>query len=166
MSGGRILTDQEIDSYLKERKLLPTENLKSSRWKDKEGHRQRNIEVKTDDPEYSFQIFERQNKLNLLDFSVGLYLKFANSNEKIVLIRCNGSSHSHPNKIENEFIKRNFHIHMATERYMRLGINKAESYAVEAKEYSDIEGAFQYLCGKCNIVVGDITTRRLSDVWE
>ena len=167
MSEGRVLSDIQIESYLNERKSVSLSKIKSSKWKQKSGHRQKNIDLDQIDPDYSFQIFERQNTNNFLDFSVGIYLKFTTSNEKIVLMRCNGNSHIHPNKIEKNIIHRKFHVHYATERYMSLGVNKAESFAEETTEYTDIDTAFQYLCRRANIKIGDPANARLDENdWE
>ena len=167
MGLGRVLSDDQIQSYLNEKKAIPTTRLRAVRWKDKEGHRQKTIDLDQIDPDYSFQIFERQSRYNPLDFSVGLYLRFTTSNEKIILIRCNGNSHRHPNRLEGQIISRKFHVHKATQRYMETGVDKPESYAKETTEYSDIEGAFQYLCREANIKIGDGSNTRLDeDAWE
>lgn len=167
MGTGRVLTDAQIESYLNEKKTISTSRFKAIRWKEKEGHRQKNMDLDQTHPDYSFQIFERQSRYNQLDFSVGIYLKFATSNEKIILLRCNGNSHDHPNRLEGQMINRKFHIHKATQRYMKRGIDKPESFAEETTEYSDIGGAFEYLCRESNIRIGDKSNTRLDEnAWE
>ena len=72
------------------------------------------------------------------------------SGDTLTLVRYNGSSHAHRNKIEGEAVDFICHIHKATERYIKAGM-KAESYAEKTELYSTLEGALHQLMLDCNI---------------
>ena len=57
----------------------------------------------------------RQNRINLLDFSVILAVRVPQLNQVFRLRRYNGRSHEHTNQIESVTFH-DFHIHFATER--------------------------------------------------
>lgn len=48
-----------------------------------------------------------------------------------------------------------------------MALTNPESFATETTEYSDIDGAFEYLCRKANVIVGDPSNKRLDEnAWE
>lgn len=80
---------------------------------------------------------------------MGLFVIFPDGSTQ-TLIRFNGSSHIHPNRIENTQIEWQTHIHIATERYIQIG-SKAEGYAEVTTAYKCVNGALQYAVKYCNI---------------
>ena len=145
--GIEVLTDGRIQSLLFSSKKVINS---STRDKTKGKHLERNYEVVClGTNEYSFNLFVRQSILIENDFSCGLIWNMP-SGEIITLIRYNGSSHSHPNHLEQEKLGFNCHIHKATERYIKAG-KKAEGYAEVTDRYSTVEGALHCLVKDCNI---------------
>lgn len=76
----------------------------------------------------SFVIKVRVSIENPMDFSVILGYSPVRSTRLFLLRRYNGRSHEHKNRLENEELFYDFHIHQATEKYQREG-SKEEYYA-------------------------------------
>ena len=74
----------------------------------------------------------------------------APNGETLTLKRYNGSSHNHPNKLENVKLGYNCHIHIATEKYI-LANRKAEGFAEVTDRYDSLEGALHCLVNDCKI---------------
>lgn len=93
-----------------------------------------------------FHVILRKSKFNSLDFSAILGVRAPHSNRVFRLRRYNGKSHEHTNKIEGETFY-DFHIHMATERYQRLGDRepREDAYAEITGRYGDLTGALDCL---------------------
>lgn len=125
-----IVTDDEIDSFVNEAKLLPKSFNPSL--KDRAGQNCFEQEVKGE-AGHTFKIIVRQSKINPLDFSV--ILGVLTGGKWFRLKRYNGDSHEHTNKIEGEKMQ-GFHVHSATERYQNHGFRE-EGYAKKATTYSD-----------------------------
>lgn len=143
-------TDQEITSFLSERKIMPGDWQIRPRMSEKRRHKERQIDIDgTDGSE--FRIILRQSKINVLDFSIILGLRVPQSNLLFRLRRCNGKSHHHTNRIEGDSFY-DFHIHMATERYQELGMRE-DTYAETTDRYGTFEEALQCLCADANIDV-------------
>lgn len=154
----RILADQEIDDLLAEPKALPGNWRSRLAPKDKSHyqHKERTINIEGDKGNI-FRIIIRQNKLNLLDFSIILTLCERDSNIEYNLLRFNGK---HPSKHTNKWEKSNklpnhvfnpaFHIHRATQRYQESGY-KIDGYAEVTGSYSDFHSALNQFLLKCNI---------------
>lgn len=150
-----LLTDDEISKLINEKKTLPFKfDQFLSRQKESNGHRRLNYEFKSSSGN-TFCIILRQNKSDLFDFSVMLDYIPEETNQKIKLIRYNGKSHEHTNKIEGNTFKPDFHIHYATERYQRSGAYKAEHYAEQTDRYSNLREAFKCLLKDCSIEMLD-----------
>ncbi|MFH2144363.1 MAG: hypothetical protein ABIJ97_18210, partial [Bacteroidota bacterium] len=123
-----FLSDKEIKELLDERKQLtiaPEELLRNM--KDKRGHRGSEHVIPRPDGS-SFVIKVRLGNENPLDFSAILGYNPPKSTKIFLLRRYNGKSHEHKNKLENENVFYDFHIHTATERYQREGV-KEEFFA-------------------------------------
>lgn len=113
-------------------------------------HKKRNYALHSlEYPEYKFTLYYRQNTEDEEDYSVGILVTFQDGSE-LTLIRFNGSSHIHPNRIENTEIEWQPHIHFATERYIAAG-KKAESYAEPTNAYQSPDEALCYAAKYCNI---------------
>ena len=100
-----------------------------------------------------FKIMIRQSTQNPLDFSLILGYIPSNSNVLFRLIRYNGKSHEHQNKLEKCPKFYDFHIHKATERYQLDDSFKEEHYAEVTKIYSDIHSALNCFIKDCNIIL-------------
>ena len=113
-------------------------------------HRKRNYILQSQQyADLKFTLYYRQNTLDEEDYSVGLLVSFPDGAD-LTLIRFNGSSHIHPNRLENTEIEWKPHIHIATERYIALQC-KAEGYAEETNAYQTVDEALQYALKYCNI---------------
>ncbi len=123
-----------------------------SRSKEKEGHEQVNYRVvATDGSNHEFEVYKRQNLREGMedDFSCGISWVAPNG-ETLTLKRYNGSSHNHPNKLENISLGYNCHIHIATEKYIKAN-KKAEEFAEVTDRYNTLEGALHCLVIDCKI---------------
>lgn len=111
------LTDEKIQQLLNSPKQLTNP---MSRSKNKDGHEQFNFRAtSTDGTGHVFEVYKRQNLREGMedDFSCGISW-IASNGETLTLKRYNGSSHDHPNHIEQTRLGYNCHIHIATERYI------------------------------------------------
>lgn len=140
------LTDEEIDNLIRRPKYYFSDDLRRAKWYVQDGHRKRELPLKSDNGAAQLSIFWRQNLEDQLDFTVGLAYKFPDTNVTINLIRCNGNSHQHKNTLERTKFSGVFHVHRATERYMEMDPLKAENYADVVDGYNEIDGALRYLC--------------------
>lgn len=104
----------------------------------------------TDKDNYKFRLFVRQNSRVRGCFSVGLIWE-SPSGENLILTRYNGNSHVHQNDLEKENFEHCFHVHIATERYIRTN-KKPEKYAYPHDGFTTVEGALHCLVQDCNIV--------------
>ena len=77
------------------------------------------------------------------DFSCGLLYTMP-SGEKFTLIRYNGPSHNHANKLEKKKIGYVCHIHKATSRYLDK-TGKGDGYAEPTERFTTLEGALSCL---------------------
>ena len=155
----RIISDEEIVTYLKEKKLLPEDfkpnlTVRSGGW-----HNRFEQEVKGESGN-TFKLIVRQNKFNAFDFSVILGVFIAGN--FFHLKRYNGNSHRHANKLEKEEVK-GFHIHTATERYQEAKW-QPEGYAISTTSYYDWRTALSACLKENNFVVPvEREQRRLND---
>lgn len=146
------ITDDEIHELINLRKFISENIWRNLRFKEINGFKRWTIEVNTElVHENKFQIFMRSSIDDHDDFSIGLRCDFKDGST-INLMRCNGNHGIHRNKIENITLTGR-HIHIATERYIRKGLD-AEGFAIEAEnEYNNFESAFNCLTRKCNIIL-------------
>lgn len=140
------LTDEQIQSLLNKEKVVVNPRAREKR---EAKHIRQEFEVKSKDGIDNFRLFVRKSLVIEAGFSVGL-VWISPSKEEAILMRCNGSDHSHRNQLENIKFDDECHVHMATERYINSGY-KLESYASVSKEYRDVRGAKHHLCKVCNI---------------
>ena len=140
------MTDEQIETLLTLPKRVTNPQ---ARWKEQRGARQRNYDVVSSDGRQQFRLFLRQNLRLDTNFSCGLYHVASNGTE-ICLTRYNGSDHLHSNPLESSHTFGGYHIHKATERYIRAG-RKPEHFAVQTDRYSTLQGALQALCADCRI---------------
>lgn len=118
----------------------------------KGAHEQVNYKVSaTDGSGHRFEVYQRQNLRTGMesDFSCGIRW-LAPNGESLTLRRYNGSSHPHKNHVENEEIDETFHIHLATERYIKAD-RKAEGFAEETNRYQTVDGALHCLAADCKL---------------
>jgi len=141
-----IITDTQIDSFIKEKKIIS--NKFNPTLRDKSIYHEFVFEVKGE-RENIFKIIVRQNKINPLDFSVifGVLI----NGKLFKLKRYNGNLHEHINKIEKQKIK-GFHIHKATQRYQERGFRE-EGYAEVSKRYVDWRTALNSVLNDNNFLV-------------
>ena len=142
--------DQEIESFIQERKLVPADWRNRIRLRPKRGHDEQHLDL-AGDTEGEFRLILRQNKINPLDFSVILAVRVPQSNKLFRLRRYNGKSHEHTNHIEDVTFY-DFHIHVATERYQDIG-TREDAYAEPTDRYGDFHGALRCLIDDVNLEV-------------
>ena len=144
------INDAKIAELLRLPKRVTNSN---ARAKTKDCHEQINYSVVcTNDEKYRFELYIRQNRMEGMedDFSCGLSWVAANG-ETLTLCRYNGSSHNHPNHIENEKLGYSCHIHKTTERYI-IANRKPEGFAVTTEQYYTLKGALYCLVHDCHII--------------
>lgn len=152
-----ILTDKEILSLTQEEKKFPKGWESLRQMKDKKGHREQELTIQRNDGS-QFKIILRQNKLDVLSFSIILGYMAPKSNILFRLRRYNGK-HEHTNKIEKENFY-DFHIHKATERYQNLGFDE-DGYAEKSVGYNTIHNAIDCLIKDCNIILPEDSQMKL-----
>jgi len=143
------LTDDKIADLLNCPKHLVNPQVKS---KIKDGHEQVNYRAKAlDNSDHEFEIYKRQNLREGMedDFSCGISWISPNG-ETLTLKRYNGPSHDHPNHLEKQRLGYTYHIHIATEKYIKAN-RKAEGFAFVTDKYNTIEGALHCLITDCKI---------------
>ncbi len=146
------LTDEKILELIQIPKVVVSDDVKEKR---KGKHLQKNFEiVAKSDENIRFEIFTRQNLEIVEDFSCGLKW-LAPGGEDMILVRYNGSSHPHPNKIEKNRLDFVNHIHRTTERYLQMG--RPDGFAELSDKYSNMTGALKCLSQECNVEgIGDL----------
>ena len=144
--GIEILTDDKIAQLLSAPKRVENPQ---ARERSEGKHIRRDYRVISDDGEHRFALFTRQSTRISDGFSVGL-LWHAKTGEDVMLLRCNGSDHPHPNALERERIEFQFHVHLATERYIHAN-RKSEGYAEQTRDYHSLAGALHHLVRRANV---------------
>lgn len=143
------LTDDKIADLLNCPKRLTNPQARSRK---KDGHEQVNyIAVALDNSGHKFEIYKRQNLHSGMedDFSCGISW-LAPNGETLTLKRYNGSNHNHANHIEKQRLGYTYHIHLATEKYLKAN-RKVEGFAMATDKYTTIEGALHCLVADCKI---------------
>ncbi len=143
--------DQKIDSLVQERKPASADWRNRIRLKPKRGPLWQSQLDLTGDAGSEFRLIFRQNKINLLDFSVILAVRVPESNQIFRLRRYNGKSHEHTNHIE-AITFYDFHIHVAAERYQEYG-TREDAYAEPTDRYGDFQCALRCLIDDANLKV-------------
>jgi hypothetical protein len=143
-----ILSDEKIAALIAERKTIPDGLCPINRMIDRCQHRRKDFTLDPTATGNEFMICVRQSKLNANDFSVILGYKIPGSYSVFRLRRYNGSSHQHTNTMEKQTID-GFHVHMATERYQRLGGAKEDHFAETTNRYYNLESAIACLLTEC-----------------
>ena len=141
-----ILSDQDIERLVKEKKSLPADYQGKIQIRPKRGHKERELDIKGEDGN-DFRLILRQSLFNPLDFSVILVYRPPQSNILFRLRRYNGKSHEHTNIIESGTFY-NYHIHQATERYQQIGARE-DAYAEPTKRFSDFHKAISCMINDC-----------------
>ena len=142
--------DHEIESLVREDKTVPADWRNLVRLRPKRGNSERHLDI-AGDAGSEFRLILRQNRINLLDFSVILAVRVPRSNQLFRLRRYNGRSHEHTNQIESVTFH-DFHIHFATERYQELGARE-DAYAEPTDRFGDFRGALQCLAEDASLKV-------------
>ena len=132
------LSDYEIAEFIEEAKLLPIN------WQASPVGKAGNLQAQADVHGANgtrFLLVVRQSIGYRNNFSIVLAIK-PSRGRQINLLRYDGDSHPHRNRIEGNRIEYKPHIHLATERYQRLRRADAEGYAEETDRFQDIKGAW------------------------
>ncbi|MBZ4212078.1 MAG: hypothetical protein LAD29_13185 [Rhodoferax sp.] len=138
--GIETLTDEKIAQLLATPKRVENPQ---AREKQEGQHIKRDYRIVSDDGDNRFALFTRQSTRIADGFSAGL-LWHAKTGEEVMLLRCNGANHFHPNVLERERIEFQCHVHVATERYIQAN-RKSEGYAQATQAYQTLAGALHHL---------------------
>ena len=144
--GTETLTDERILQLLATPKRVENPQ---AREKTEGKHLRLDYRVVSQDGAHRFALFTRQSTRIADGFSAGL-LWHAKTGEDVMLLRCNGSDHPHPNVLEHERIEFQCHVHLATERYVQAN-RKSEGYAEVTQVYCTLAGALHHLVQRANI---------------
>jgi hypothetical protein len=153
-----ILSDQDIERLVKEKKSLPADYQGKIKVRPKRGHKERELDIKGEDGN-DFRLILRQSLFNPLDFSVILVYRPAQSNILFRLRRYNGKSHEHTNPIEGGTFY-DYHIHQATERYQQMGARE-DTYAEPTNRFSEFHQAISCIIDDCGFEIPSGTQRSL-----
>jgi len=148
----QVVTDEQIDSLVREAKETDVVTALPSRMRDKGAHREAQAEV-TGENGSRFRVIARQSRLNPFDFSAILGAIPTGQTRVVRLRRYNGRSHEHTNKLEGTRLS-GYHIHLATERYQKAGL-EADGYAEAASGYTDLRTALECLARDCHFRPSD-----------
>ena len=141
-----ILTDDDIQRLLDERKPLPADYSRRMVAKPKRGHKESELEI-TGAAGSRFALIVRQSEMNPLDFSLILAYRPVKTNRLFRLLRYNGR-HEHTNVLEAETFY-DFHIHRATARYQERGLHE-DTYAEPTTRYADYGSAIREILRDCS----------------
>lgn len=144
--GLETLTDEKITQLLLLAKQVENPQ---AREKTEGKHKRRDFRVVSEDGAHRFSLFTRQSTTIAEGFSAGL-LWHAKSGEDLILLRCNGSDHPHPNVLERQRIEYQCHVHVVTERYIQAN-RKGEGFAETTHAYCTLAGALHELVRRANI---------------
>lgn len=145
-------SDREIAALVLERKPLSADWRDRLRLKPKRGHREQYLDL-VGRSGNEFRLIFRRNSINPVAFSVILSVRVPGSSQLFRLRRCNGKNHQHTNRIEGDTFY-DFHIHVATERYQRIGARE-DAYAKTTNRYSDFHGALRCMIEDAGFEVPD-----------
>jgi hypothetical protein len=154
-----IITEQQIEEYINEEKILPAEFKPIFKDRNNQNFFEKNITCETGN---EYKIIIRQSQINPLDFSIifGIII-----NGKIFRIkRYNGDSHGHTNKLEDEQLE-GFHIHVATERYQKRGF-QPEGFAKSTSTYSDWQTALKVMLRENNFKIKTTKDQKRLEKWN
>jgi hypothetical protein len=137
-------TDAGIARLLEMVKTVTSTRAKSRR---KGQHHERDFDLATDEG-FAFVLFLRQSAKQENNFSCGLRVE--HRGESVILVRYNGSSHIHPNRLEGTKVTMRCHIHKRKEQYLKAGLS-GDGFAEIASSYSTLGQAVVQLATDCNI---------------
>lgn len=139
------LTDDYLDEMRTERKR----RVSATRVKEKGKHREQQFEcVANASDGRMYLVFTRQNLILPGAFSVGLCLLQPGA-ANLILCRYNGL-HGHRNILERELVPAMPHVHVATERYIRAGLD-LDGFAYGTDRYVSFDGALRCLIADCGV---------------
>ncbi|OUO91863.1 hypothetical protein [Cloacibacillus sp. An23] len=136
------MTDEELQALIKLPKTISKHEMNKLTSPVEEYGYYRSDARLSADSDCRFIMRTRQAADDPMDFSVILSVELPDG-KQFNLVRCNGSSHVHRNKIERTRV-RGMHRHIATQRYMEQKAD-AEGYAEKIDEYNSLEEAIQYM---------------------
>jgi|SRR5208283_4369351 len=139
------LSDDLIYQLIQEKKPLPANLVSGRAMTVRNGHYRKEYSIRADSGS-EFVIKIRQSAINLMNFSVILGYKIPGLHTVFRLRRYNGR-HFHTNLIEgNRF--QDFHVHTATERYQKKGVDE-EYFAEASAHHYDLQSAIERLVTDC-----------------
>lgn len=145
--GLEIITDELINKLLSSNKVVENPRARKKR----DSGNERVTYILSDEEGNRYNLYLRQNyNMGMEDsFSCGLSYVLP-SGETFTLVRYNGPSHNHPNKLEKEKLGYVSHIHKASKRYLDE-TGKADGFAKATDRFRTLEGALHCLIEDCNI---------------
>lgn len=141
------LTDNALADMRTERKRVENPG---ARIVEKAGHQERNFDlVSEEDPLRRYRIFVRQSRFEPTAFSAGLIREFS-AGTTLVLVRYNGPTHTHRNRLEGTRLPACTHRHVTKASYLERGM-AADGFAVRDTRFTTVEGALRCLLEDCNV---------------
>lgn len=119
----QTLSDFDLDAM---RLVSKTIMNPAARWVTKGGHREKNFVLcDTASPAAQYRVFLRVSATRSNVFSVGLARTYS-SEEVLILVRYNSGHRPHRNILERTRVPAVCHRHLATQRYIRAGLDPDE----------------------------------------
>lgn len=144
------ITDAQLDDMRATPKTLVNP---SARWVPKGSHKEKNYHlVAQRNIDEKYRIFVRLSEHNAEVFSAGLVRVFG-TDETLVLTRYNGAYHPHRNVLERTKVPAVCHRHIATERYIKAGLDP-DGFAEAIADYNTVDGALATLFQHCGVGEG------------
>lgn len=98
-----------------------------------------------------FRLFTRQHERHPLNFTAGL-VHVDRDGHEYRLLRCDGlHPGGHVNHVEDTRFGTSFHVHRATERYQRAGLD-IDGYAEQTDAFTTLDQAVTHLCRVASVV--------------
>ena len=154
-----VFTDQQIATLIQEPKSLSKDYKSKLALRGKRGHREAELAVQGNHGN-DFRIILRQSIHNPFDFSAILAVEVPGTNRIFRLRRYNGRTHPHTNRLEQQTILYEFHIHRATARYQELGVDE-EEFAEATDRFSTLDGALHCMFEDCGFILPEGAQMRL-----
>ena len=159
-----IISETRIAAMIAEPKALP-ENWREelANLKNRVGRHESEVVLAGEDGT-PFRIIVSLRHSSPENFTVILMLN-SPTHPNFPLLRYDGSSHDHKNRLEGNSIARKPHIHRATERYQIATYQRRpDGYAEETQRYQDLTGAWDCFRVDVNLKFPDGSADRLLPV--
>lgn len=144
-----LLAEEELGELIEIPKIVENPKAKwTSKPKSAPVHRQRSFKVRSEDGGLHFEVYQRQNINDSMDYSAGIVV-VRREGSRLTLARYNGASHEHGDIVYKT------HIHRATVKAAQEG-RRPEFYAEATTRYRSVDGALVCLFEDYHIHWGQV----------